>query len=52
MVVYFYINNVLVGTSSTNIPSNIESFCSITLTKKIGTLNRTCDFDYLKLFDL
>jgi hypothetical protein len=52
MICYFYINNVLVATSSTNIPSNIESFCGTTISKTVGTTSRTCDFDYLKFFDL
>jgi hypothetical protein len=52
MICYFYINNVLVATSSTNIPSNLESFCGTTISKTVGTTSRTCDFDYLKFFDL
>jgi len=51
-ICYFYINNVLVATISTNIPSGIESFCGTTLTKTAGTTSRTCDFDYLKYYDL
>jgi hypothetical protein len=52
MICYFYINNVLVATSSTNIPSNFEAFCGTTISKIVGTTSRTCDFDYLKFFDL
>ena len=52
MICYYYINNVLVATISTNVPSGIESFCSVTLAKTAGTTSRTCDFDYLKFFDL
>jgi nitrogen fixation protein len=52
MVCYFYINGTLVATISTNIPSSFESFCTIGITKTVGTTSRTCDFDYLKFFDL
>jgi len=52
MVCYFYINNVLVATISTNVPSGIESLCGTSIVKTAGTTSRTCDFDYLKYFDL
>jgi hypothetical protein len=52
MVCYFYVNNVLVGTISTNVPSGIDAVCQQQLTKLIGTTSVTADFDYLKMFDL
>jgi hypothetical protein len=52
MICYFYVNNVLVGTISTNVPSGIDAVCQQQLTKLIGTTSVTADFDYLKMFDL
>jgi hypothetical protein len=52
MVCYFYVNNVLVGTISTNVPSGVDAVCQQGLLKLIGTTSVTADFDYLKMFDL
>lgn len=52
MICYYYINNVLVATISTNVPSGVEASIGASITKSVGTTSRTCDFDYLKYFDL
>ena len=51
-VITFYINGTLVATISTNVPSSFDAICGLFLTKTVGTTTRTCDFDYLKLYDL
>lgn len=52
MICYYYINNVLVATISTNVPSGVEASIGASIAKTAGTTSRTCDFDYLKFFDL
>ena len=51
-VITFYINGSLVATISTNVPSSFDTNAGVFLTKTVGTTTRTCDFDYVKLYDL
>ena len=51
-VITFYINGSLVATISTNVPSSFDTNALMSITKTAGTTTRTCDFDYLKLYDL
>lgn len=47
--IYYYINDVLVRTETTNIPTGIQSQPIISITKSIGTTNRAIAVDYLGL---
>ena len=51
-VLTYYINGSLVATISTNVPANLDSNCGSQIIKTVGTTTRTCDFDYLKFYDL
>jgi len=51
-VCYFYINEILVSTISTNVPSNFDSSVVSRINKLAGTTTRTFDIDYLLFQEL